>query len=446
MINILVASEDASRLAHLARLVGDAGRYRVTRTVGRAAQIVQRTDGLDAFDILMIDGAALDTAELAAIEKLSRLHPGLTCLLVTTDASSQTLLDAMRAGVRDVLRWPLEPRALDDALKRAAAQCAQRDTPDTRIVSFMSCKGGAGTSFIAGNIAYEIAEGSKRRTLLIDLNQQFADAAFLVSDQTPPSSVAQLCGQLERLDGAFLDASVVRVTDTFHVLAGAGDPIKAADIREDALEWILGVAAPRYDFVIFDLGVSLNAVSMVALDRSDHIEVVLQPSMPHVRAARRLQELLVSLGCPPERIQLVLNRQTRASERARAALDKVGLAAFADAYPHTLSGGMKQRVAIARALAMEPRVLLMDEPFAALDALTRRRMQHELLRLWDDARFTLLFVTHSIEEALVIGNRVLLLSPHPGRVRAELNSHHFDERSVGRADFQRTAERIQRLL
>ncbi|OMU47833.1 pilus assembly protein [Burkholderia pseudomallei] len=323
MINILVASEDASRLAHLARLVGDAGRYRVTRTVGRAAQIVQRTDGRDAFDILMIDGAALDTAELAAIEKLSRLHPGLTCLLVTTDASSQTLLDAMRAGVRDVLRWPLEPRALDDALKRAAAQCAQRDTPDTRIVSFMSCKGGAGTSFIAGNIAYEIAEGSKRRTLLIDLNQQFADAAFLVSDQTPPSSVAQLCGQLERLDGAFLDASVVRVTDTFHVLAGAGDPIKAADIREDALEWILGVAAPRYDFVIFDLGVSLNAVSMVALDRSDHIEVVLQPSMPHVRAARRLQELLVSLGCPPERIQLVLNRQTRASERARAALEEV---------------------------------------------------------------------------------------------------------------------------
>ncbi|AIO67101.1 ABC transporter ATP-binding protein [Burkholderia oklahomensis] len=138
--------------------------------------------------------------------------------------------------------------------------------------------------------------------------------------------------------------------------------------------------------------------------------------------------------------------RAEAAERARSALDKVGLSAFADAYPHTLSGGMKQRVAIARALAMEPRVLLMDEPFAALDALTRRRMQHELLRLWDDARFTLLFVTHSIEEALVIGNRILLLSPHPGRVRAELNSHHFDESSIGRADFQRTAERIHRLL
>ena len=75
---------------------------------------------------------------------------------------------------------------------------------------------------------------------------------------------------------------------------------------------------------------------------------------------------------------------------------------------------MKQRVAIARALAMQPRVLLMDEPFAALDALTRRRMQEELLALWDEVRFTLLFVTHSIEEALVVGNRIALLSPHPG--------------------------------
>ena len=75
---------------------------------------------------------------------------------------------------------------------------------------------------------------------------------------------------------------------------------------------------------------------------------------------------------------------------------------------------MKARVAIARALAMQPKILLMDEPFAALDALTRRKMQEELLRLWEEVRFTLLFVTHSIEEALVVGNRILLLSPHPG--------------------------------
>jgi NitT/TauT family transport system ATP-binding protein len=135
-----------------------------------------------------------------------------------------------------------------------------------------------------------------------------------------------------------------------------------------------------------------------------------------------------------------------AEERALHYLDKVGLAAFADAYPHTLSGGMKARVAIARALAMQPKILLMDEPFAALDALTRRKMQEELLLLWEEVRFTLLFVTHSIEEALVVGNRILLLSPHPGRVRAEVHSHQYDLQSLGGVAFQQTARRIHRLL
>ena len=111
-----------------------------------------------------------------------------------------------------------------------------------------------------------------------------------------------------------------------------------------------------------------------------------------------------------------------ARDKARAYVDKVGLTRFADSYPHTLSGGMKQRVAIARGMAMEPDILLMDEPFAALDALTRRKMQEELLALWDDTRFTVLFVTHSIPEAIRIGSRILLLSPHPGQVKAELNS------------------------
>ncbi|HBZ92203.1 MAG TPA: sulfonate ABC transporter ATP-binding protein [Pseudomonas sp.] len=139
-------------------------------------------------------------------------------------------------------------------------------------------------------------------------------------------------------------------------------------------------------------------------------------------------------------------KRAEAEERALHYLDKVGLAAFADVYPHMLSGGMKARVAIARALATQPKILLMDEPFAALDALTRRKMQEELLALWEEVRFTLLFVTHSIEEALIVGNRILLLSPHPGRVRAEINSHQFDLHSLGGVGFQQTAQRIHRLL
>ncbi|MBG5227652.1 ABC transporter ATP-binding protein [Pseudomonas aeruginosa] len=135
-----------------------------------------------------------------------------------------------------------------------------------------------------------------------------------------------------------------------------------------------------------------------------------------------------------------------AERRADECLEKVGLAGFAEAYPHTLSGGMKARVAIARALAMQPKILLMDEPFAALDALTRRKMQEELLRLWEEVRFTLLFVTHSIEEALVVGNRILLLSPHPGRVRAEVHGHPFGLHSLGGEPLQAVARRIHRLL
>lgn len=135
-----------------------------------------------------------------------------------------------------------------------------------------------------------------------------------------------------------------------------------------------------------------------------------------------------------------------ALERARHYVHKVGLSGFSDSYPHQLSGGMKQRVAIARALAMQPRILLMDEPFAALDALTRRTMQEELLKLWDEVRFTLLFVTHSIEEALIVGNRVAVLSPHPGRLRAEFNSHEFGLDSLGGAPFQKAVKRLHERL
>jgi NitT/TauT family transport system ATP-binding protein len=133
-----------------------------------------------------------------------------------------------------------------------------------------------------------------------------------------------------------------------------------------------------------------------------------------------------------------------AADRAAYYIEKVGLAKFIDSYPHTLSGGMKQRVSIARGMAMEPAVLLMDEPFAALDALTRRKMQDELLRLWSDTKFTVLFVTHSIEEAIRIGTRILLLSPHPGQVKAELNSIPAEE--MGSASQAELETRINDML
>ena len=108
---------------------------------------------------------------------------------------------------------------------------------------------------------------------------------------------------------------------------------------------------------------------------------------------------------------------TEAENEAKMWLEMVGLTKFADSYPHQLSGGMKQRVAIARALANRPRILLMDEPFGALDAQTRCQMQSYLLQIWKQVDVTIVFITHDLDEAVYLADRILVLGAHPGRVR-----------------------------
>jgi NitT/TauT family transport system ATP-binding protein len=139
-------------------------------------------------------------------------------------------------------------------------------------------------------------------------------------------------------------------------------------------------------------------------------------------------------------------KKAEAREEARSLLEKVNLVKFADHYPHALSGGMKQRVAIARCLAIQSKIVLMDEPFASLDALTRQKMQEELLELWVGTKLTLVFVTHSIDEAITLGNRIVLLSPHPGRVIDEIVMDWASVNPAKNTEFAALKERITRIL
>ncbi|WP_029116038.1 ABC transporter ATP-binding protein [Mycobacterium sp. URHB0044] len=134
--------------------------------------------------------------------------------------------------------------------------------------------------------------------------------------------------------------------------------------------------------------------------------------------------------------------------RAEHYLELVGLQGFADRYPHELSGGMKQRVAIARSLAFDPEVLLMDEPFAALDAQTRESLQDELLRIWEATGKTILFITHGIDEAIYLGQRVAVLTSRPGRIKrvVEVNIDRSTEDVRSDAGFRALRHHIWTLL
>ncbi|GMB79300.1 ABC transporter ATP-binding protein [Shinella zoogloeoides] len=141
--------------------------------------------------------------------------------------------------------------------------------------------------------------------------------------------------------------------------------------------------------------------------------------------------------------------KARRDEKVAAMLDRVSLGKFAGSYPSQLSGGMQQRVAIARALAVDPRILLMDEPFGALDALTRVEMQTLLLDLCAEDRKTVVFVTHDIDEAMLLADRIVVFSPHPGRIAEIVDVDIPHPRSIEqteREDFTRLRHRLRQLL
>lgn len=156
--------------------------------------------------------------------------------------------------------------------------------------------------------------------------------------------------------------------------------------------------------------IQLNGERLTGIDRRTTMVFQQYSLFPWLRVAENVAFALAGQAIPPR------ERKRRALEL----LDRLGLQGFGRAFPHELSGGMQQRVAIARALAYDPAVLLLDEPFGALDERTRHHLQRELLEVWEHESKTVIFVTHNIDEALYLGDRVLVMSDRPGSVYADV--------------------------
>ena len=231
-----------------------------------------------------------------------------------------------------------------------------------------------------------------------------AAAAVESSVATDAISIAGLTKVYERISGR----EIVRT----YALSGVDLTVRPEEFvslvgqsgcgKTTVLKVIAGLLPPTAGRV----DVNGNSVTGTGIDRG---VVFQQPSLlPWRTVQQNIIESLQFAGIP------------RAERRARAAryLELVGLAGFFDHYPGELSGGMQQRVGIARALALEPQVLLMDEPFGALDAITRQHMQGELMRIWSQEKRSVLFVTHSIEEAMLLSDRIVVMAD--GKVRADI--------------------------
>ncbi|MFM0591581.1 AAA family ATPase [Paraburkholderia dilworthii] len=309
MIDTLLISSSAERAPRIAaRLEASGMAFRLRTLHGTAKQLRVHAAAIRSADLLIIDDADLTPRDLSGVEEALSHTPHLHCMLVTPSPSTTLLMAAMRVGVRHVLSWPLDEAEFADALAHVSAKKHAGMRREGRVVSFTSCKGGSGTTLIAVNLAYALAAQRDKRVLLIDLNQQFADASLLVADKTPPATLADLCSQIDRLDAAFFEACVMHVHPNLDVLAGAGDPVKSGELRATHLERILTLVREQYDAVLIDVGQNINPLAIHSLDHSDSICMIVRQNVLYLHAGRRMLDIFRELGYAASKVKLIVNQ------------------------------------------------------------------------------------------------------------------------------------------
>jgi pilus assembly protein CpaE len=259
-------------------------------------------------DLVVLDASLPEVAEPDLLERLGKHYQQASFMLLDSGRQPDLLIRAMRAGVREVLDLPLVHRAFHEALDRIAASAGAAQLRDGKVLAFIACKGGSGATFLSTNFAYGLATLALRKVLLVDLHGQFGDAALYVSDQKPAMTLSDVCSQIHRLDGAFLDSCLLHVTEQFGVLAAADDPAQAVELKPEHMDTVLRVARQHFDFIVLDVGRQIDAVSLRALDNADAIYPVLQLALPDIRDGRRLLDIFRSLGYPAEHTRLIVNR------------------------------------------------------------------------------------------------------------------------------------------
>jgi pilus assembly protein CpaE len=389
MIDIFLIAASIEHAQHIvARLEESGVRYRLRTAYGSARQLRAHARLIRSADLLIVDDADLNARELDGIEEALACWPALHCMLVTPAPSTALLGAAMRVGVRHVLSWPLDTPTVATALAQIDAKKVAAGRRAGRVVSLASSKGGSGTTLIAVNLACALAAQRDRRVLLIDLSQQFADASLLIADKPPPTTLADLCSQIERLDAALFDACVMRVHANLDVLAGAGDPLRAAELQPAHLQRILALVRERYDAVLIDVGQSLNPLTIHALDHSDAICMVVRQNPLYLHGGRRMLDIFREFGYPTAKVRVVVNQYDKNAQINLPMLEKTLGAKVAHQLPRddrqvneALSRGVPL-VALARDSALAQGIGLLAGMLWPALAERRKSMIGRLLATW----------------------------------------------------------------
>jgi pilus assembly protein CpaE len=315
-MKIVIVSEDKPFLMHAGTMIAGTG-HDVTTVPGNAAELRTLAKTLTP-DLLLLDGRDKNALDLGQVERTTLQFPGISIVLLANEATPGFLIDAMRAGVREVLPSVHQGELLAAVERASAKLSATRTASQGKVHAFIGTSGGSGTTFLATNFGYQLAQSHK--VLLIDLNLQFGDALSFLQDAKATRTIADLARDIKRLDAPLLQASAIKVTPTYSILAAPDEPAQASDIRPEHIDAILKLAVTQYDFVLLDLPRVVDAMLMNALDQAASIFLVLQASVPHLRNADKLLSVFRSLDYPKDKVELLLNRYDK---RDDITLDKI---------------------------------------------------------------------------------------------------------------------------